>query len=60
MQQILPETIMVIFLFLSWSPAGAIRAGRNPAVYKFLGEIIHVDGKLGPYLINWPQKRSTF
>ncbi|KAL5207069.1 hypothetical protein ABZP36_031504 [Zizania latifolia] len=28
----------------SWSPAGAIRAGRNPAVYKFLGEIIHVDG----------------
>ncbi|VAI61795.1 unnamed protein product [Triticum turgidum subsp. durum] len=29
----------------SWSPAGAIRAGRNPAVYKFLGEIINVDGK---------------
>ncbi|XP_037452533.1 alpha-aminoadipic semialdehyde synthase-like isoform X1 [Triticum dicoccoides] len=28
----------------SWSPAGAIRAGRNPAVYKFLGEIINVDG----------------
>ncbi|EEE57929.1 hypothetical protein OsJ_08631 [Oryza sativa Japonica Group] len=28
----------------SWSPAGAIRAGRNPAVYKFHGEIIHVDG----------------
>ncbi|KAF7091513.1 hypothetical protein CFC21_094081, partial [Triticum aestivum] len=28
----------------SWSPAGAIRAGRNPAVYKFLGEIIDVDG----------------
>ncbi|VAI50353.1 unnamed protein product [Triticum turgidum subsp. durum] len=28
----------------SWSPAGAIRAGRNPAVYKFLGETINVDG----------------
>uniref|UniRef100_A0A0D9VLW6 Saccharopine dehydrogenase (NAD(+), L-glutamate-forming) n=1 Tax=Leersia perrieri TaxID=77586 RepID=A0A0D9VLW6_9ORYZ len=28
----------------SWSPAGAISAGRNPAVYKFLGEIINVDG----------------
>ncbi|GJM87063.1 hypothetical protein PR202_ga02981 [Eleusine coracana subsp. coracana] len=28
----------------SWSPAGAIRAGKNPAVFKFLGEIIHVDG----------------
>lgn len=28
----------------SWSPAGAIRAGRNSAVYKFRGETIHVDG----------------
>lgn len=28
----------------SWSPAGAIRAGKNPAVYKFLGEVVHVDG----------------
>ncbi|KAH6818412.1 lysine-ketoglutarate reductase/saccharopine dehydrogenase bifunctional enzyme [Perilla frutescens var. frutescens] len=28
----------------SWSPVGAIRAGRNPAVYKFNGEIVHVDG----------------
>ncbi|KAL7096184.1 hypothetical protein ACP275_10G067200 [Erythranthe tilingii] len=28
----------------SWSPAGAIRAGRNPAVYKYNGEIVHVDG----------------
>ncbi|VAI61784.1 unnamed protein product [Triticum turgidum subsp. durum] len=36
----------------SWSPAGAIRAGRNPAVYKFLGEIINVDGKLVSPLIN--------
>lgn len=34
------------FLFCSWSPAGAIRAGRNPAVYKFHGEIIHVDGNI--------------
>ncbi|KAL6224334.1 hypothetical protein ACLB2K_003189 [Fragaria x ananassa] len=29
----------------SWSPAGAIRAGRNPATYKSNGEIINVDGK---------------
>ncbi|KAJ4837985.1 hypothetical protein Tsubulata_043191 [Turnera subulata] len=28
----------------SWSPAGAIRAGRNPATYKSQGEIVHVDG----------------
>ncbi|CAL4967339.1 unnamed protein product [Urochloa decumbens] len=28
----------------SWNPAGAVRAGKNPAVYKFLGETIHVDG----------------
>uniref|UniRef100_A0A7N0T431 Saccharopine dehydrogenase n=1 Tax=Kalanchoe fedtschenkoi TaxID=63787 RepID=A0A7N0T431_KALFE len=29
----------------SWSPAGAIRAGRNPATYKLNGEIIHVNGE---------------
>ncbi|XP_072952758.1 alpha-aminoadipic semialdehyde synthase isoform X1 [Typha angustifolia] len=28
----------------SWNPAGAIRAGRNSATYKFLGEVVHVDG----------------
>jgi len=28
----------------SWNPAGAVRSGKNPAVYKFLGEAIHVDG----------------
>ncbi|KAG8376285.1 hypothetical protein BUALT_Bualt09G0047300 [Buddleja alternifolia] len=28
----------------SWSPAGAIRAGRNPATYKYNGETLHVDG----------------
>ncbi|KZV49028.1 Lysine-ketoglutarate reductase/saccharopine dehydrogenase bifunctional enzyme [Dorcoceras hygrometricum] len=28
----------------SWSPAGAIRAGRNPATYKHHGEIKQVDG----------------
>ncbi|XP_073140390.1 alpha-aminoadipic semialdehyde synthase isoform X2 [Henckelia pumila] len=28
----------------SWSPAGAVRAGRNPATYKHHGEIKHVDG----------------
>lgn len=28
----------------SWSPAGAIRAGRNPAIYKSYGETVHVDG----------------
>ncbi|CAH2077079.1 unnamed protein product [Thlaspi arvense] len=28
----------------SWNPAGAIRAGRNPAKYKSYGDIIHVDG----------------
>ncbi|PWZ20734.1 hypothetical protein Zm00014a_027220 [Zea mays] len=29
---------------MSWNPAGALRSGKNPAVYKFLGETIHVDG----------------
>ncbi|XP_048133337.1 alpha-aminoadipic semialdehyde synthase isoform X2 [Rhodamnia argentea] len=28
----------------SWNPAGAIRVGRNPALYKSHGETIHVDG----------------
>ncbi|KAG2662088.1 hypothetical protein PVAP13_1KG526730 [Panicum virgatum] len=28
----------------SWNPAGAVHSGKNPAVYKFLGETIHVDG----------------
>ncbi|KAL4589354.1 hypothetical protein LXL04_002260 [Taraxacum kok-saghyz] len=28
----------------SWNPAGAIRAGRNPATYKQDGGIVHVDG----------------
>ncbi|KAM7513485.1 hypothetical protein LguiA_003068 [Lonicera macranthoides] len=28
----------------SWNPAGAIRAGCNPATYKYHGEIVHVDG----------------
>ncbi|KAK1280738.1 Alpha-aminoadipic semialdehyde synthase [Acorus gramineus] len=28
----------------SWNPAGAIKAGRNPALYKSLGEVVHVDG----------------
>ncbi|KAK2999315.1 hypothetical protein RJ639_024199 [Escallonia herrerae] len=29
----------------SWNPAGAIRAGRNPATYRYHGEILHVDGE---------------
>ncbi|KAM2621541.1 hypothetical protein TB2_026280 [Malus domestica] len=29
----------------SWSPAGAIRAGRNPATYKSNGKVVEVDGK---------------
>ncbi|XP_027072191.1 alpha-aminoadipic semialdehyde synthase isoform X1 [Coffea arabica] len=28
----------------SWSPAGAIRAGRNPATYRYHGEIVRVNG----------------
>ncbi|KAI4335142.1 hypothetical protein L6164_013815 [Bauhinia variegata] len=28
----------------SWNPAGAIRAGRNPATYRSCGETIHIDG----------------
>lgn len=28
----------------SWSPAGAIRAGRNPACYKYHGNVINVNG----------------
>ncbi|KAJ4792712.1 Lysine ketoglutarate reductase/saccharopine dehydrogenase [Rhynchospora pubera] len=29
----------------SWNPAGAIRAGRNSAIYKLQGETVNVDGK---------------
>lgn len=28
----------------SWNPAGAIRAGQNPATYMSLGKIVHVEG----------------
>ncbi|KAK9705725.1 hypothetical protein RND81_07G077600 [Saponaria officinalis] len=28
----------------SWNPAGAIRAGRNPATYRSAGEEIHISG----------------
>ncbi|GKC76519.1 alpha-aminoadipic semialdehyde synthase, partial [Tanacetum coccineum] len=28
-----------------WNPAGAIRAGQNPATYRQDGEIVHVDGE---------------
>ncbi|KAJ1418760.1 Saccharopine dehydrogenase, NADP binding domain [Sesbania bispinosa] len=28
----------------SWNPVGAIRAGRNPATYKYCGETVHIDG----------------
>ncbi|GAV73991.1 AlaDh_PNT_C domain-containing protein/Saccharop_dh domain-containing protein/Saccharop_dh_N domain-containing protein/AlaDh_PNT_N domain-containing protein [Cephalotus follicularis] len=28
----------------SWNPAGAIRAGQNPATYRSHGEIVQVDG----------------
>ncbi|KAE9602514.1 putative oxidoreductase [Lupinus albus] len=28
----------------SWSPVGAIRAGRNSATYTYCGETVHVDG----------------
>ena len=35
-----------LYFYFSWSPAGAIRAGRNPATYKSQGQIVHVDGKL--------------
>ncbi|GMH03560.1 hypothetical protein Nepgr_005399 [Nepenthes gracilis] len=30
----------------SWNPAGAIRAGRNPATYRSHGEEIHVSGEI--------------
>nr|GMC50049.1 alpha-aminoadipic semialdehyde synthase [Ipomoea batatas] len=29
----------------SWSPAGALRAGRNPATYRFQGEVVEVEGQ---------------
>jgi hypothetical protein len=32
--------------YFSWNPAGAIRAGRNPATYRSHGETLHIDGKL--------------
>ncbi|RWR95819.1 Saccharopine dehydrogenase / Homospermidine synthase [Cinnamomum micranthum f. kanehirae] len=28
----------------SWNPAAAVRTGRNSAIYKSLGETIHIDG----------------
>ncbi|KAJ7980507.1 Lysine-ketoglutarate reductase/saccharopine dehydrogenase [Quillaja saponaria] len=28
----------------SWSPAGAIRAGRNSATYRSQGKMVHIDG----------------
>ncbi|RYR30787.1 hypothetical protein Ahy_B01g055553 [Arachis hypogaea] len=31
-------------LAYKFSPVGAIRAGRNPATYKYCGETIHIDG----------------
>lgn len=33
------------YQLFSWSPAGAIRAGRNPATYRSHGETVHVKGK---------------
>lgn len=32
--------------YFSWSPAGVIKSGRNPATYRYHDEVIHVDGKL--------------
>lgn len=36
--------------YFSWSPVGAIRAGRNPATYLDHGETVHVDGKLYSFI----------
>lgn len=33
--------------YVSWNPAGAIRAGSNPATYRYEGETVKVEGK--PY-----------
>ncbi|KAI3901616.1 hypothetical protein MKW92_010965 [Papaver armeniacum] len=32
------------FGYFSWNPAGATRAGQNPATYKHSGETLHIDG----------------
>jgi len=40
------RTHWLITHYFSWNPAGAIRAGRNPATYKWGGETVHIDGKL--------------
>lgn len=32
--------------YVSWNPAGAIRAGSNPAIYRYEGETVKVEGKL--------------
>jgi len=39
--------------YFSWNPVGDIRAGRNPATYKYHGETVQIDGKLS---INWEYK----
>jgi hypothetical protein len=53
-----PEMVMVIFPLFSWNPAGAVRSGKNPAVYKFLGETIHVDGKFVMCLLIYLHKKE--
>ncbi|KAI3835723.1 hypothetical protein MKW92_027642 [Papaver armeniacum] len=32
------------FGYFSWNPAGATRAGQNPATYKHSGETLHING----------------
>lgn len=51
-------------IVFSWNPAGAIRSGRNPATYRYHGEIIHVNGELSPCrnhtIFNFPVGKYRF
>jgi hypothetical protein len=36
---------LTFFYFISWNPSGAIKAGRNSAVYLYKGKTVEVAGK---------------
>jgi hypothetical protein len=60
MQWNISFVVEILLLFnYSWNPAGAIRAGRNPAAYKLLGETVNVNG-LFSYLFSWTYVNCPF
>ena len=40
------SNISYFLKYVSWNPAGAIRAGSNPATYRYEGKTVKVEGKL--------------